>query len=104
MRFQNPDGITSWITQKAILEHPAIELTVVFGVPDPKWKEGIKAVCQLKPGQSLEAQDLIKFVGERIASYKKPQYVEFVAEMPLADDGNPDRAEVKERFGGEQTD
>ncbi len=88
--------------EKAILEHPDIEHTVVFGVPDPKWKEGIKAVCQLKPGQSLAAQDLIKFVGERIASYKKPQYVEFVADMPLADDGNPDRAEVKERYGGEQ--
>ena len=31
--------------EKAILEHPAVEMTVVFGVPDPKWKEGIKAVC-----------------------------------------------------------
>ncbi|OPX41191.1 MAG: hypothetical protein B1H13_03500, partial [Desulfobacteraceae bacterium 4484_190.3] len=34
--------------EKVILEHPAIEKVVVFGVPDPKWKEGIKAVCQLK--------------------------------------------------------
>jgi len=24
--------------EKAILEHPAVEMTVVFGVPDPKWK------------------------------------------------------------------
>jgi long-chain acyl-CoA synthetase len=61
--------------EKAILEHPAVENTIVFGVPDPKWKEGIKAVCQLKPGQTLEAQELIKFVGGRIASFKKPQYV-----------------------------
>jgi long-chain acyl-CoA synthetase len=88
--------------EKTILEHPAVEHTVVFGVPDPKWKEGIKAVCQLKPGQSLDAQELTKFVGERIASYKKPQYVEFVAEMPLSDDGHPDRVEAKARYGGEQ--
>jgi long-chain acyl-CoA synthetase len=88
--------------EKAILEHPAVEMTVVFGVPDPKWKEGIKAVCQLKSGQKLAAGDLAKFVGERIASYKKPQYVEFVAEMPLLADGTPDRSQVKERFGGEQ--
>jgi acyl-CoA synthetase (AMP-forming)/AMP-acid ligase II len=88
--------------EKAILEHPAVEMTVVFGVPDPKWKEGIKAVCKLKAGQKLAAKDLIKFVGERIASYKKPQQVEFVAEMPLLANGSPDRAKVKEQFGGAQ--
>ena len=88
--------------EKAILEHPAVEMTVVFGVPDPKWKEGIKAVCKLKAGQKLDAKDLIKFVGESIASYKKPQQVEFVAEMPLQANGSPDRAKVKEQFGGAQ--
>jgi len=88
--------------EKAILEHTAVENTVVFGVPDPKWKEGIKAVCQLKSGQMLEAQELIKFVGGRIASFKKPQYVEFVAELPLQKNGGPDRARVKALYGGEQ--
>jgi long-chain acyl-CoA synthetase len=88
--------------EKAILEHPAVEMTVVFGVPDPKWKEGIKAVCKLKAGQKLAAKDLITFVGESIASYKKPQQVEFVAEMPLLANGSPDRAKVKEQFGGAQ--
>ena len=88
--------------EKAILAHPAVEQTVVFGVPDPKWKEGIKAVCQLKSGRTLEARDLIKFVGGRIASFKKPQYVEFVDELPLLKDGGPDRARVKALYGGEQ--
>jgi long-chain acyl-CoA synthetase len=88
--------------EKAILEHPAVEMTVVFGVPDPKWKEGIKAVCKLKAGRTLAAKDLARFVGERIASYKKPQYVEFVDEMPLLGSGLPDRAKVKDKYGGEQ--
>ncbi|MDM8542396.1 AMP-binding protein [Desulfococcaceae bacterium HSG9] len=86
--------------ENVILQHPAVEKTVVFGVPDPKWKEGIKAVCQLKPGESLEAQDLIEFVGERIARYKKPQYVEFTDAFPLLENGIPDRLKVKELFGG----
>lgn len=85
--------------EKVILEHPAIENTVVFGVPDPKWKEGIKAVCLLKPGASLEAQALIDFVGERIARYKKPHYVEMTADFPLKADGSPDREKIKARFG-----
>jgi acyl-CoA synthetase (AMP-forming)/AMP-acid ligase II len=88
--------------EKAILQHPAIEKVVVFGVPDPKWKEGIKAVCQLKQGQTLEPQALIDFVGERIARYKKPQYVEFVSPLPLKEDGSPDRAKIKALYGGQQ--
>ncbi len=88
--------------EKVILAHPAVEKTVVFGVPDPKWKEGIKAVCQLKADQHLEARELITFVGARIASFKKPQYVEFVAEIPLLADGSPDRTKVKALYGKPQ--
>ncbi len=86
--------------EKVILQHPAVVKTVVFGVPDPKWKEGIKTVCQLKPDEPLEARDLIEFVGERIARYKKPQYVEFTDALPLLENGMPDRLKVKEMYGG----
>ena len=88
--------------EKAILENPAVEAAVVFGVPDPKWKEAIKAVCVLKSGQNLEARDLINFVGQRIASYKKPHFIDFVAELPSAKDGSPDRAKIKEMYGEPQ--
>ena len=85
--------------EKAILQHPSVEEVVVFGVPDPKWKEGIKAVCRLKPGARLKAEELIAFVGGRIARYKKPQYVEFVADLPRRPDGSVDRARVKAFYG-----
>lgn len=85
--------------EKVILQHPAVAKTAVIGVPDPKWKEGIKAVCQLHPGENLQAADLIRFVGERIASFKKPQYVEFVDELPVKTDGSTDREQVKSRYG-----
>ena len=88
--------------EKVILQHPAVEQVVVFGVPDPKWKEGIKAVCRLKKGQDLDSQALIEFVGGKIARFKKPQYVEFVDDFPFLEDGSPDRAMIKERYGGSQ--
>jgi len=86
--------------EKVILQHPAVEKAVVFGVPDPKWKEGIKAVCRLKSNEKLDAQELIQFVGERIARYKKPQYVEFISDFPCLEDGAPDRAKIKELYSG----
>ena len=85
--------------EKIILQHPAVAQTVVIGVPDLKWKEGIKAVCQLHAGKSLTSAELIRFVGERIAGFKKPQYVEFVSELPLKADGSPDREAVKSLYG-----
>ena len=88
--------------ENAVLQHPAIEKCVVIGVPDPKWKEGIKAVCQLKAAMCLTAEELVKFVGSKIASFKKPQYVQFVSEIPFLKDGSPDRAKVKALYGGEQ--
>jgi long-chain acyl-CoA synthetase len=84
--------------EKTILQHASVEMTVVFGVPDPKWKEGIKAVCKLKEGESLEPQALIDFVGERIARFKKPQYVEFITDFPVLEDGTPDRSKIKEEY------
>ena len=86
--------------ERVILEHPSVDKAVVFGVPDPKWKEGIKAVCRLKPGKQLDSESLIRFVGDRIASYKKPQYVEFISDFPMLSDGSPDRAGIKKRYGG----
>jgi long-chain acyl-CoA synthetase len=85
--------------EKAILMHPDVEQAVVFGVPDPKWKEAIKAVCRLRSGAELTAEELISFVGERIASYKKPRLVAFVEKLPLLEDGNPDRQGVKALYG-----
>lgn len=88
--------------ERAILEHPAIEKAVVFGVPDPTWKEAIKAVCILQEGQELDHRELIAFVSQHIASYKKPSYVDFIDEFPLLKDGSPDRAKIKELYGGPQ--
>jgi long-chain acyl-CoA synthetase len=49
-------------------------------------------------GESLEAQELIDFVAQRLARYKKPKSVIFVENFPLLDDGLPDRAKVKEIY------
>lgn len=86
--------------EQVIRQHPAVDDVVVFGVPDPKWKEGIKAVCTLKPGRTLTGKALVNFVGKRIARYKKPHYVQFIDCFPLTADGGIDRAGTKVRYGG----
>ena len=85
--------------EKAILEHPSVEEVAVFGVPDERWGEAIKAVCVLRKGESLETSELIQFVASRIAGFKKPKHVVFVPELPKTEDGSVHREEVKAKYG-----
>lgn len=85
--------------EKAILTHDAVDAACVIGVPDPKFGEGIKAVCTLVPGMALTKEELISYTGTLIAGYKKPRYVEFIEELPKTGDGSVDRLKVKTLYG-----
>jgi acyl-CoA synthetase (AMP-forming)/AMP-acid ligase II len=85
--------------ERAILEHAAIAEVVVIGVVDAQWGESVKAVCVCKPGQNVNAPDLIEFVGQRIARFKKPKHVVFVAQLPRTASGQIDRQAVKRKHG-----
>ncbi len=86
--------------ERVILEHPSVKEVSVIGVPDPEWGEAVKAVCALREGTSATADEIIEHVRARIASYKKPKHVAFVAALPRSADGRVDRAEVKAAHGG----
>jgi len=56
----------------------------------------------LKKGESLNENELIKFVAAHIARFKKPKYVVFVSSLPKTDDGLIDREKVKALYGNPQ--
>ncbi|OGL17775.1 MAG: AMP-dependent synthetase [Candidatus Rokubacteria bacterium RIFCSPLOWO2_12_FULL_71_19] len=85
--------------EKVIVEHPALLEAVVIGVPDAQWGEAIKAVCVCRPGQQVTAAEVIEFVGGRIARFKKPKHVTFVAALPRTPAGAIDRQKVKDEHG-----
>ncbi len=74
---------------------PEVAEVCVIGIPDEKWGETVKAVVELVPGKSLSEDNLIKAVAEQIASYKKPQHVDFVEKLPCLESGEVDREAVK---------
>jgi acyl-coenzyme A synthetase/AMP-(fatty) acid ligase len=45
--------------------------------------EDIKAFVVLKPGKTVAAADLIAWTKERIAHYKYPRHIEFIAALPM---------------------
>ena len=64
------------------MSHPAVLDAAVIGVPDDKWGERPKAFVLLRAGQSTTPQELIAHVRTKIASYKAPRDIVFVADLP----------------------
>jgi acyl-CoA synthetase (AMP-forming)/AMP-acid ligase II len=85
--------------ERTLCEHPDIVEAVVFGVPDPRWGEAVEAACVCRPGANPDAQQVIEFVGGRIARYKKPARVHLLADPPRTEAGTLDRAAIKRMHG-----
>ncbi|WP_229074231.1 acyl-CoA synthetase [Actinoplanes sp. DH11] len=70
--------------------HPAVADVAVFGIPHDEWGEEIKAVVQpapgAAPGPALTAA-LLAYLGERMAKFKLPRTVDYVAELPRDPNG-----------------
>lgn len=66
--------------EAAIYEHPAIYEAAVFGVPHERLGEELACSVMLKEGHRLEAGELQQFLGERLAKFKVPTIVSFVAD------------------------
>ncbi len=79
--------------------HPAVAEAALIGVPDAKWGEVGRAVVVVKRGAQVDAADLIAFCNERLARYKVPKTVVFVAELPKTGPGKIDKKQLSEQYG-----
>ena len=68
--------------ERVLAEHPQVQDVAVIGVPDERWGEVPKAVIVAAPGQTIDAEQLLAWCRERMASFKCPKSVDLVAELP----------------------
>ncbi|HEX4584585.1 MAG TPA: long-chain-fatty-acid--CoA ligase [Burkholderiaceae bacterium] len=99
MIISGGENIYSREVEEALLDHPAVAEVAVIGVPDAYWGEAVKAVVVCKEGAAADAAALIAHARGRIASYKCPKSVDFVAELPLLGTGKVSKRALRERFG-----
>ena len=62
--------------------HPDVVEAAVVGVPDPRWGEVCAAFVVIREGASTDGEDLRDHCRERLARFKVPRTVTFVAELP----------------------
>ncbi len=79
--------------------HPAVAEAALIGVPDDKWGEVGRACVVVKPGATLDEANLLAFLQTRLARYKVPKSVVFVAELPKTGPGKIDKKQLIVQFG-----
>jgi acyl-CoA synthetase (AMP-forming)/AMP-acid ligase II len=83
--------------------HPSVLEAAVFGVPDEKWGETVKAAVSLKKGAVLTEEEIIEHCRKHLAGYKKPKSVDFVTDLPKNANGKILRRELKEPYWRERS-
>lgn len=68
--------------EPVIAEHPAVADCAVFGVPDDKWGESVHAAVEIRDGALFDAQDIIRFVKDKLGSVKAPKSVAVYDRLP----------------------
>jgi acyl-CoA synthetase (AMP-forming)/AMP-acid ligase II len=84
--------------ENVLYRHPKVSQAAVIALPDAKWGEAVTAVVQLKPGASVDENELRSFCKTEIASYKSPRRIIFIDEMPRSASGKILKYKLRAQF------
>src|SRR5262245_12435357 len=78
--------------------HPDVVDAAVFGIPDARWGESLRAVVERRQGSALDVESLARWCRDHLADYKCPRSWEFVAELPRDPNGKVLKRRLREPF------
>ncbi len=84
--------------EKIYLQNPKILDVAVVGVPDEKWGEVGIVFILLKGGEKMTEEEALGFCDGKIARYKIPRHVAFVAKLPMTASDKIKRRRLREDY------
>lgn len=91
------ENISSVEVEQALMTHAAVVDVAVVGVPDPIWGERPKAFVVTNGHDEVTAEELIDHVRNRLAAYKAPRDMAFIAQLPKTSTGKTLKGELRAR-------
>ena len=88
--------VSPFEVEATIVQHPAVLEAAVIGAADKDGLIKTKAFVVLKAGESIDERELQHFVKDRLAPYKYPRAIEFIAELPKTATGKIQRFRLRE--------
>jgi len=89
------ENISSIEVEDAIYKHPAVQTVAVVAMPDEKWGETPCAFVEIKPDQSVTAEEIVAWCRQHLASFKCPRTVIFT-ELPKTSTGKIQKFQLRE--------
>ena len=89
--------VSPFEVESTLVQHPAVLEAAVIGVNDEQGLTKTKAFVVLKIGQTASADELKAFTKERLAAYKYPRSIEFMAELPKTATGKIQRFKLRDK-------
>ncbi len=89
--------VSPFEVEATLVQHPAVLEAAVIGKEDTDGLTKTKAFVVLKAGAQASEEELKAFVKERLAPYKYPRFIEFVAELPKTATGKIQRFRLREQ-------
>ncbi len=84
--------------EAVLREHPAVLESSVIGVPSEQWGETPVAFVVLKPGQTVDADTLLNWFGERVGKTQRLSAVRFATELPRSAIGKVLKRELRDLY------
>jgi benzoate-CoA ligase len=89
--------VSPFEVEATLMQHPAVLEAAMIGKPDAEGLTKTKAFVVLRPGAAATEAELKAFVKDRLAPYKYPREIEFIAELPKTATGKIQRFRLRER-------
>jgi benzoate-CoA ligase len=89
--------VSPFEVEATLVQHEAVLEAAVIGVPDADGLTKSKAFVVLKPGARTDEAELKAFVKDKLAPYKYPRRIEFVADLPKTATGKIQRFRLREQ-------